>query len=132
MSKAVALAVTMILGAGGLLVSTRAHTSRACPGTPTIEGVGPKFGAHADGSLTFQVFGFKFNRLWIPYWPCSERTAYESASCALSKNATLDDLEALNRAFACHDPLPPGFPTPSHERRTLARTTGAVDWMGRH
>lgn len=134
MSKTVGLAVTVILGAGGLLVSTRAHSSRACPGTSSIEEVGAKSGLHGDDSLTFCVFGFKFNRLWIPFWPCSERTVHDSSSsvCALPENPTLDDLEVLNRALACHDPLPPGFPTPSHERRTLARTTGAVDWMGRH
>jgi hypothetical protein len=134
MSKAAGLVVTMILGAGGLLVSTRAHASRARPGTSIIEEVGAKSGLHADDSLTFYVFGFKFNRLWIPYWPCSERTVHDSTSsaCALPENSTLHDLEVLNRAMACHDPLPPGFPTPSHERRTLARTTGAVDWMGRH
>jgi hypothetical protein len=134
MSKSTGLAVTMILGVGGLLVASRPHTSRAHPASRAIVGVGSNSGVQNDDSLTFKVFGFKLNRLWIPFWPCSQRTVHESSSsvCALPVNSTLEDLEVFNRAMVCGDPLPPGFPTPDHARRTLARTTGAVDWMGRH
>jgi hypothetical protein len=134
MSKITGLAVTMFLGLGGLLVSRWTHASTARRGSPAAEEVGLRTGVQTEDSLTFEVLGFKFNRLWIPFWPCSPRTVHESSwsTCALPENSTLDDLEVFNRAMVCHEPLPPGFPTPGHERRELARTTGAVDWMGRH
>jgi hypothetical protein len=132
MSKRTGLAVTMFLGVGGILVSSWTHASRARHGVPAAEEAGLRTGVQTEDSPTFDVLGFRFNRLWIPFWPCSPREVLKWSSCALPKNLTLDDLEVFTRAMACHDPLPPGFPAPSHETSDFACTTGAVDWMGRH
>jgi hypothetical protein len=134
MSKAAGLAVTLLLGAGGLAVSSWTHASSARRAASIAEGVGSGNGLLAGDSLNFEVLGFKFNRLWIPFWPCSPRTVYGSSwsSRTFSKDATREDIDAFNRAWVCHDPLPSGFVAAGPERREQARTTGAVDWFGRH
>lgn len=134
MSRTAGLLVTLLLGVGGVIAWSWAPAFKAQRGAPARAEIGSSTGEKTDDSLTFEVLGFKFNRLWIPFWPCSPRTVHESwwSSWALPKNWTLDDMSAFNRAMVCHDPLPPGFPTPDHEQRELARTTGAVDWIGRH
>jgi hypothetical protein len=135
MSRVSGLLLVTVLGVGGMLVSPWTHASRARRGVPVAAEVGSGSGARKEESPTFEVLGFRLNRLWIPYWPCSPRTVHESSgwsAISLPENPRLEDLESLNHALACRDPLPPGFSTPSHEKRALARTTGAVDWFGRH
>jgi hypothetical protein len=134
MSKAAGLAVTLFLGVGGLLVSSWTHASSARRTASIAEEAGSRNGLLAGDSLTFEVLGFRFNRLWIPFWPCSPRTVYGStwSSRILPKDATREEIEAFNRAWVCHDPLPSGFVAAGPERRTQARTTGEVDWFGRH
>ncbi len=134
MSRMTGILVTTILGAAGVSVYSWTHASRTRRGAPVVPEVGSKIGAQEEDSLTFEVLGFRFNRLWIPFWPCSPRTVHEVSLSAVSwpEHPTLDDLDTFSHALVCRDPLPPGFPTPGHEKRELARTTGAVDWMGRH
>jgi hypothetical protein len=72
--------------------------------------------------------------LWIPYWPCPPRTVHETSSCSFAgpECPEIEDVSALNDALFRGDPPPPGFSITGHTKREIARTTGAVDWFGRH
>ena len=91
-------------------------------------------GAVLPATMAGLGLGFKPHGLWIPYWPLPPRTIYDCSSSAFSgpRNPTTEELEAFNRAVTCHDPVPAGFTLSGHARRVLARTTGSVDWLGRH
>jgi hypothetical protein len=69
-----------------------------------------------------------------PYWPCPPRTVYETSFCGFSgpECPETDALSAVNRAITRGDPLPPGFVLTRARQSETARTTGAVDWFGRH
>ncbi len=83
-------------------------------------------------ALPFLPFGTR--ALWIPYWPCPPKTVYAASWCCFSglECVELEDLKALNRALARGDPLPPGYSASAHRSHEIARTTGSVDWFGRH
>jgi hypothetical protein len=72
--------------------------------------------------------------LWIPFWPASKQTVYESSTCAWTgpECPSFEDLHALTDALVNEGPVPPGFTRSRHVAHEIARTTGAIDWLGRH
>jgi hypothetical protein len=81
--------------------------------------------------LPFLHLGIK--AIWIPFYPCGSRTIHESSSYEFKKpqSATSEETAAFGIALGNGDRLPSGFEV-SHHEHELARTTGVVDWFGRH
>ena len=91
-------------------------------------------GAAFPATIAGLGLGVRPHGLWIPYWPFPARTIYDCSTSTWSgpKNQTMEELRALNHATTCKDPPPPGFTMEGHPRHVVARTTGVVDWLGRH
>jgi hypothetical protein len=95
----------------------------------TIAGVGA---ASLLGALSLASRGTR--GLWIPYFPCTPQVVYETSSCGWSgpECPSDDQISALSGVLVHGDPFPPGFTMTYRVERETARTTGAVDWLGRH
>jgi hypothetical protein len=91
-------------------------------------------GAAFPAILAGLGLGVKPHGLWIPYWPLSQRTIYDCSTSSWPglKNPTPEELAAFNRAIACQNPPPPGFTLDGPPQHVVARTTGVVNWLGRH
>jgi hypothetical protein len=71
--------------------------------------------------------------IWIPFYPCGSRTIDEGSSCGFTgtQSPTDQEMAAMCDALVKGEPPPPGFVMSSFEHE-IARTTGVIDWFGRH